>query len=451
MSEEVNGNGVFKFGDTNSLEGRFNIELDVQNPWDRSKNIIIGEFDGIPPTEIINNDDLFYPWNFIGATSEGKEITGTNLALKGTRTHYTEGEYNCNFEVSQLTIGELQECEEFEFWIPNFIIGFDQSSELPSGQRIRNKTYLNLEFRHENFSVELTDASDSGHYSQETLNRKDDFISVKMIIKKESGPLTSDLATEVIDTLLDLYSIAYGWEVRWTNLLGYNNNQEVFHLIRKLPPGKLNPFRQLIHVKYPNHLTNFIQTSFPFYSDFDSDTKLSIRKLAESIHLAGSTLTFPIPFIIIGSAIEEFVKNELDDIDVNYIQRLDRRRIYQDFKTFMQHHVHDLLSEEDQSDLFNDGTLHQKWTAMLQRNLRIRITRLLEKFEIDFNAEHINRFVQKRNNAAHGSYEYSSSDYIIWSQMVALLEKVLLKKLRYEGDYWDFSTSPAEFKNITTR
>lgn len=451
MSEEINGNGKFEIGDTNSLEGRFNIELDVQNPWDKSKNIIIGEFDGILPTEIIDNDDLFYPWSFTGTTSEGKEVTGANLALTGTRMRSMEGEYNCKFEVSQLTIGELQECEHFEFWIPNFIIGFDHFSELPSGRMVRDKTYLNLEFRHENFSVELTDASGSEHNSQETLNRNDDFISVKMIIKKESGLLTSDLATEVIDTLLDLYSIAYGWEVRWTNVLGYNNNREVFHSIRKLPPGKSNPFRQLINVRFPNCLTNFIQTSFPFYSAFDSDTKLSIRKLTEGIHLAGATLTFPIPFTIIGSTIEEFAKNELDDIDVNYIQRSNRRRIYQDFKTFMQEHVHELLSEEDRTDLLNDSNLHQKWTAMLQRNLRIRITRLLEKFEIDFNTEHVNRFVQKRNNAAHGSYEYSSSDYIIWSQMVTLLEKVLLKKLRYEGEYWDFSTSPAESKNLTAR
>lgn len=358
-----------------------------------------------------------------------------------------KGVYNCTFEVSQLTIGELQECERFEFWVPNFIIGFDQFSE----RRVRDKTYLNLEFRNEKFSIELTDVSGSGHNSQETLNRKEDFISVKMIIKKESGLLTAELATEVIDTLLDLYSIAYGWEVRWTNMLGYNNDIEVFHSIRKLPPGKLNPFRQLINVRFPNRLTNFIQTSFPFYSTFDSDTQLSIRKLTAGIHLAGSTLTFPIPFTIIGSTIEEFAKNELDDIDVNYIQRSDRRRIYKDFKTFMQVNVHDLLSEEDRTDLLNDGNLHQKWTAMLQRNLRIRITKLLDTFEIDFNTEHVNRFVQKRNDAAHGSYEYSSSDYIIWSQMVALLEKVLLKKLRYEGEYWDFSTSPAELKNLSVR
>lgn len=42
MSEEINGNGKFEIGDVNSLEGRFNIELDVQNPWDKSKNIIVG-------------------------------------------------------------------------------------------------------------------------------------------------------------------------------------------------------------------------------------------------------------------------------------------------------------------------------------------------------------------------------------------------------------------------
>ncbi|MDA1657935.1 hypothetical protein [Bacillus cereus group sp. TH150LC] len=448
MSEELRGIGKFDFNTTESLEGDFLIDLDVHNPWDKSKNLIIGKFNGIISDEI-GNGDLFFPWNFKGIGVNGQEITANALALVGISERPVPREYDCRFEISQLTIGEYQECEYFEFWIPNFIIGFDQVSEHSPGRMVRDKSYLNLEFRQENFSIEFTGVNGLGSNYQEILNRKEDFISVKVIIKKENGTISYDLATELMDILLDLCSIAYGQKIAWTNIFGYNNNCEVFKSIRKLSPGVLNSIRPLIDVRFPNHLTHFIQTCFPAYSAFDAETKISLKKLTEGIHLATANLKFPIPFIIIGSAIEEFVQNELDDVDVNYIQRADRRRIYRTFKALMQEHVNDLLSEEDRIELLNDQTLHQKWSALLQRNLRIRITKLLEEFQIEFNVDHVGLFVQKRNNAAHGSYEYSSSDYIIWSQMVALLEKVLLKKIQYEGEYIDFSTSPPRSKVLT--
>ena len=447
MPKELNGKGKFEFKSSENLEGNFNINLDVQKPWDKNKNIIIGEFDGIAQDEIINID-LFYPWNFTGATLEGEKISGTDLALVSTNHHSAENKYNCNFEIAELIIGELQECEYFEFWIPNFIIKFDQISDGPNGQVTHNKTYLTLDFKQETFSIELTGVNGLGS-DKNILKRQDDFISVKVIIKKQSGLLSYDLATELMNILLDLCSIAYGSRVKWTNALGYTSDCEVFHCIRKINPDLLNPSRKLINVHWPKRLANFIQTCFPVYSTFDNETIISIRKLTEGIHLASSKLVFPIPFVIIGSTIEEFVQSELGEIDVNYIKKADRKRTYSHFKSLMEEHINPLLSEEDRIDLLSDQTLPMQWRTILQRNLRARITKLLQEFQLEFTDEQIKNFVKKRNAATHGSYEFSSSDYIVWSQMVALLEKILLKKIQYEGEYLDFSTTPPELKLLT--
>ncbi|PEK35551.1 hypothetical protein COF80_30920 [Bacillus toyonensis] len=96
MPEELNGNGRFEFISTENLEGSFKINLDVQNPWDKNINIIIGEFNGIARDEIINMD-FFSPWNFTGTTLEGKKVTGTNLALIGTSEKIEDNRYNCTF------------------------------------------------------------------------------------------------------------------------------------------------------------------------------------------------------------------------------------------------------------------------------------------------------------------------------------------------------------------
>ncbi|MEH7754782.1 hypothetical protein V7457_27335 [Bacillus toyonensis] len=447
MPEELNGNGRFEFISTENLEGSFKINLDVQNPWDKNKNIIIGEFNGIARDEIINMD-LFSPWNFTGTTLEGKKVTGTNLALIGTSEKIEDNRYNCTFEISQLILGESQECEYFEFWVPNFIIKFDQISDGSAGQVIHNKTYLNLDFRQESFSIELTGVNGLGS-DKNILKRQDDFISVKVIIRKQSGLLTYDLATELMDILLDLCSIAYGCKLKWTNMLGYTNDCEIFHCIRKIRPDVLNPFRKLINVNWPKRLAYFIQDCFPVYSAFNNETIISIRKLTEGIHLASSKLVFPIPFIIIGSTIEEFVQSELGDIDVNYITKADRRQTYSYFKSLMEEHIDPLLSEEDRTELMSNQTLPHQWKVLFQRNLHARITKLLQEYQLEFTDEHIKNFVKKRNKATHGGYEFSSSDYIIWSYMVTLLEKVLLKKLQYNGEYIDFSTEPPELKRLS--
>ncbi|MGX5475924.1 hypothetical protein [Bacillus toyonensis] len=447
MSEELYGNGLFEFDGEVRLEGKFHINLDIQKPWDKNKNIITGSFSGIAPNNITDKDH-FYPWVFKGETLKGQTVLGNGLALTSMNESPEKNVYTCNFQTSQLLIGECQDCEYIEFWIPNFIIKFDQISDGPFEQVIHNKTFLDLEFKQESFSVELTGVNGLGEDKQ-IFTRQEDFISVKVTVKKKFGLLSSNLATELMELLLDLCSIAYGCKLQWTNSLGYINDRELFQCIRKTSPGALRPFRKLINVDWPKRLANFIQICFPVYSNFDNETIISLSKLTEGIHLASANLTFPMPFIIIGSTIEEFVQSELGDIDVNYIKKADRRKTYSYFKSIMEEHINPLLSEEDREEFLNDQALHLQWRVLFQRNLRARITKLLQEYQLEFEDEHIKNFVKKRNTATHGGYEFSPSDYIIWSQMVTQLEKVLLKKLQYNGEYIDFSTNPPELKELS--
>ncbi|PEF77644.1 hypothetical protein [Bacillus toyonensis] len=447
MSEGFSGTGKFEFDGIESLEGGFHIDLDVNKPWDKT-NLIKGAFNGILPREIANEECL-YPWNFNGITTDGKVISGRQLSIANIKERPMSRVYLCKFDFTQLTIGESQESEYIEFWIPNFVIGFDETSEHSPGRMLRDKTYLNLNFKQEAFSLEFTGVQDIVINYNEALRREDNFISVKVIVKKETGLLSYETAVELMDTLLDLYSIAYGCRLKWTNAIGYIGQHEIFHHIRKVPPATLRPFRQLIDVVFHNKLTHFIETCFPVYSTFSNDTRLALRKLTDGIHLSASMPIFPMPFIITGSTIEEFVKNELGDVDVNYITRADRRRTYSYFKDLMEEHINPLLSEEDSAELMNNQILPNQWKVLFQRNLRARIIKLLQEYNLEFNGEHLKNFVNKRNSAAHGGYEFSPSDYIVWSKMVALLEQVLLKKLKYEGEYIDYSTNPPAPKTLS--
>ncbi|MGH0601592.1 hypothetical protein [Bacillus mycoides] len=111
-------------------------------------------------------------------------------------------------------------------------------------------------------------------------------------------------------------------------------------------------------------------------------------------------------------------------------------------------HIIPKLSESDKVD-FNTSGMKQKLSALIQRNLRSRINRLLEHNEIIYEKNWVSEFVKKRNSAAHGSYTFEEVDFLIWARMTALLERVLLKEIGYKGEFIDWSESPPIQRKIS--
>ncbi|MCM3572489.1 hypothetical protein M3172_04760 [Mesobacillus subterraneus] len=448
MSDIIEGKGKFIFGEEIEVEGDFTLNGDVEGVWNKN-NSLTGSFDETFFERTLRNDLPFFPWDFEGETIQGKKILGKGMALTKQGENFTEAGVSVNwgFNINEIAIGDYQECEFFEYWIPNFIIGFDEMTQV--GERYeRNKTSFPITFNQETILVELWGINNLTTQRQEIRQQNEDLFTVKIILRKESGLLSIDEANDVIDLMLDLCSVAYGGRVTWGTCVGYSNATEVIRRIRSVSFAPLNPNRQLIMINHRGYLSQFIQVCLPSYSQLPETSRDALKKLMEGIQLSASKLIFPIPFIVLGSAVEEFAGFELAENQSHYIERAERRRISPSFRLFLEENVFPLIDENDIGD-FDEGGIKQKLSGLLARNLRSRITNLLEQFEVTYNAEWIRDFVRKRNEAAHGNYDFSSADYYIWSRTAGLLEQVIFKKLQYQGPYYDWSTSPPEWRNPT--
>lgn len=149
-----------------------------------------------------------------------------------------------------------------------------------------------------------------------------------------------------------------------------------------------------------------------------------------------------------GSCIEDFVQYAVTEKDTHYIDTTERRKIDPSFAIWVKENIVPLLNDIDKAD-FNDSGMKQKLSALIQRNLRSRINKLLETYNIEYDQSWVSEFVKKRNSAAHGSYTFEKDDYLIWSRMVSLLERVILKEFNYKGDFIDWSVSPPITKEFS--
>ncbi|WP_431027811.1 hypothetical protein [Lysinibacillus sp. LZ02] len=445
MEKTIEGKGKFKYKDELEIEGSIRISVDSNNAWDSKKNSVICYIDEGTIDKTLN-DLPFFPWIFEGESIEGELISANNMALtkRGGDINNQGLNIKWEFDISELVIEGNSKCERFEFWISNFLIAFDDMTRIGT-RSVRNKSSFTINHNQDTIKIDFFEVNNIVTEKDEIIKKNEDLVTLKVVLKKENSTIQFDEAREIMESIIDLFSVAYGARVNWTNALGFNNDLELFNMIRNVPHASLTPFRQLIRVLYPGYLSRFIQMCYPVYNGLGQETRHSLKKLVEGIHLSASRLIFPAPFIILGSSIEDFANNELGDTSTHYIKRAERRRIYPYFKGFIDENIVVSLSEEDIGD-FDETGIKQKLSGLVQRNLRSRITNLLQTFEVEFDNDWVRQFVIKRNQAAHGDYVFTPSDYLIWTRMATLLEQIILIKLQYSDEYLDWSTSPPEWK-----
>jgi len=252
----------------------------------------------------------------------------------------------------------------------------------------------------------------------------------------------------LIDTLLDICTIAYGDRVIWIYSKGYKDDIVEFEFIKGGTRFcRVRPYRELINVDYPNMLYNFINKTFPIYYKFEDTKKRSLMKFIESMRYSCHDLNFPAPFIYLGTAIENYVYESMNDFVSYYLNKPTRKSIFPSFKKWIEENIIPLLKDSDKDD-FAGSSLKQKLAGLLQRYLRPRIISLLEKHNIDYSPDLVRNFAIKRNEAVHKKYKFVKGDYEIWSTMLAYMEELILKQLRYDGIYYDWKTSPPTPKNL---
>lgn len=245
----------------------------------------------------------------------------------------------------------------------------------------------------------------------------------------------------------ELISFASGDSVNWIHAVGFGGDSAKYHILRNIDYCDFRPHRELISIDFPKMLTSFIKQTFGTYLEFNELKRENFVKLLSGLHIASKRLTFPSPFISLGSSIEDYVNYVLPELESHYISKSQRKNINASFDKWVLDNIIPLLEDQDRIDFMPDN-LKQKLSALVQRNLRSRINNLLNHFGINYDQNWVGDFVKKRNQAAHGTYVFHINDYIIWTQMASLIEVLMLTELNYNGQYLDWSTSPPKNKTL---
>lgn len=391
----------------------------------------------------------FFPWGMTGRTTSGKEFSGEGLALvsKGEKINTGIDEVALCFTCNVVNIGIKEgDFDYIEFFFPNIFIVFDKFQKL--GQiKTRNISNLELEYKGINYNITLSGLNDVITKKNEIILCGNDTFTLKIKITRKNENICFNEAKEVIEIISELMSIVYGDSVRWVNAIGYDKSTVKYNSLRDIKYSNLHPFRQLIELDFPFNLTSFLKNSFNIYAGFSKEKGETIRRLYSGLHFSSERLVFPEPFTSLGSCIEDFVADIIPETESHYITRADRRRIDSSFATWVTENIIPKLNDVDKAD-FDESGMKQKLSALIQRNMRSRISKLLEYYKLDYEQAWVSNFVKKRNNAAHGNYIYEDDDYLNWSRMASLLERVLLKELDFKGTYIDWSQSPPVTKEF---
>lgn len=446
---ELNGSGRFDYKSEKSITADFTFKWDKQN------------FSRMPRLQIfaVSKDcDLiyhltnlpFFPWDFKGETNDGRVFTANGLALSSRGEKIDKGidEISLGFNCNLLQIGNQDNTfDYFEFYFPNVFIAFDEFEKVGKVSTL-NISNIYLEYNGCNYNLTFSGLNEIVTKKKSIIENGEDILTVKITIRKLSNDLLFNEAKEVLEIISDLMGFVYGDPVNWILGIAYKHNKEVFSQLRDVNFPSLHTFRKLIPVDSPRHLTSYLSQSFVIYATLNEEKRKAIRRFNGGLHFSSERLVFPAPFTTLGSCIEDFVQYAVTEKDTHYIDTTERRKIDPSFAIWVKENIVPLLNDIDKAD-FNDSGMKQKLSALIQRNLRSRINKLLETYNIEYDQSWVSEFVKKRNSAAHGSYTFEKDDYLIWSRMVSLLERVILKEFNYKGDFIDWSVSPPITKEFS--
>lgn len=446
----MHGHGTIKFNDELMFKGNFDLKTDLKEIWNNRQNVFFFEVDKSSVKQSLS-ELPFSPWHFEGETSNGRKIIVENMAMtqKNEKINGTSINVQLGFSISELTVGNQQSFDRIVYSIPNFLIGFDQYSN-QQGNIICDNTNFTLEYKGVEYCFQLKaiNNSASATHQKQIIEKDKDIVTVHMTINRVNEKINYEEAIEVVNIILDLCTIANGGRVSWTTCYGIEKEKEILRTLRDVPFSHLKPFRTLIRISHPEYLSSYIKSTFPSYSSLGEEERFSYMKLIEGIHFSALRLNFPAPFVILGSVIEDFTNSVLAENATSFINKADRRALFPDFQRFIEKNVLNLIEENDKT-FFEEKELKQKLSGLMQKNLRARILTLLTTFQVEHDLEWVRNFVRKRNDAAHGNYKFAAEeDYLIWSKMVSLLEKLVLSKLNYNGEYLDWSVSPPQRRNL---
>ncbi|KRF22526.1 hypothetical protein [Paenibacillus sp. Soil787] len=391
-----------------------------------------------------------HSWELITKTKDNRQFIAQNLFLKSVSESEDKNGISYIFGCSSIEIGDRNEQFEYiEFYFPNVFIGFDEFEKKGSFNFL-NKSNLTLEYN-DTYTLTFSGLNETSIHEKkkEIISKGNDISTLKVIVQKaSSNHIYFSEANKVIELVSDLMSFVYDGPVSWIHAIAYQHNEEVFNYFRDVKYPRLGTFRKLIRFEFPYILTSYISKAFTEYKSFSEEKQKAIRTFINGLHFSSERLVFPAPFTSLGSSIEDYIERSIPETESRYISKPVRKKMIDpSFELWVREHILPLLNEVDRED-FSESNLKQKTNALLQRNLKSRIINLLHHHDIIFDQNWVTDFVKKRNDAAHGAYIHEKDDFLKWTRMAALLEKIILKQLNYTGEYIDWSESPPQQKSF---
>ena len=354
---EKEGSATLSHGDVR-ITGDLNVKWNIAGEYGLRKLVI----------EVVSHDFItttlqqmpFSEWVLDG-NIDGIILNAQDIVLMGKNGEIGDrNSTKCIFGVGELRIGNETLFDQIEYYVPNVLIGFDNFQNIDN-ERVRNCTTLNLNYNGEMYSIVLEGVNNVVRKREEYKRDLTTFISTKVIVRKAAGDkIDINNATEIVDALLDLCTIAYGDRVNWVAARGYNNNEVNLEVLLDVECPVTNPFRYILRFEYPNRLSNFLFKTFDNYISMEESKRKIIMKLISSIQISSKSLIFPLPFSIMGLAIEDFVQGMLSEVETHYIDRTTRHRIDPIFDQWVAQNVLPVLTNAADRQDFQDGALKQK-------------------------------------------------------------------------------------------
>lgn len=270
--------------------------------------------------------------------------------------------------------------------------------------------------------------------------------TARMELYANSTGIDWSLGVKYVDPLLKLLGIVRGYERPWLVCHGINEKKIEWVVIRDVGFEDTKSIFKIIPCDRPNILRFYLERSLPRFLSLTAHQRKTFHKLFDAMRISCSHLFFPLPFVILGLGIEDFVLNLLPERASSLITKSERKALRAPFKNWLEKYINPLLSAEEAKTFLDNS--NQKLSHVVGRTLRERIYNLLSSVSMKYDSSWVSEYVKRRNAAAHGNYSYKNPDYLRFSRMVSLIHRFILRQFNYRGKYIDWSVFPGKEKDF---
>lgn len=386
-------------------------------------------------------------WAFRGNSSDGLQVSAHGLHV--TRVSIRAGElgplYDSWFSAERLMAGTEEPVEHLQYHLPALALRFLESEESEGKPPMAYTELSTFGTSYDGFTVTLRPAPELNGKPVEHLAEAWGHLSVVAVVSR-----THDVQLVIpsqVERLMASVDCAIGFATGlnrpWAVCEGYSAGTKRFRLVRRTAyvTGSSLP---IVRPHNPFHLTPLLQRALTFFLKCNSSEFEDLRMFIWSVQYASAHLAFPIPFLLLGAALEEFIAAEIGGSRGSVISRDQAREIMPEFEEWIAVNVLPYISPDVSQYEFRDA-IPNKFGALIQRSLANRIHALLQSACLPYDKDWVRDFVRKRDSAAHGTYEPGASlavDATIYLRMVSLAHRYLLVRMGYVGPIIDWAEYP---------